>query len=947
MLSRLAVLLALVSSSLVPASVANASAPAETGQPSLHLKRLQRPERPQAGAEKYDPHTVLVKFRPGTSAATRRAAIQDRKANDQGSIAGYVKVRTAGAAKDLLKALRNDPAVQTASFDYARSLDSTPNDYYYVHGKQQNLNAVRLPYAWNVVKNTSSQVIAVLDTGVDTHHEDLVGHLTTSYDAVVPGRTMTDIEGHGTMVAGIAAANTNNTIGVAGAAWSGKIMPVKVFRTDGYAYDSEIARGVRWAADHGARIINLSLGGKAPDGTIMHDAIIYATSKGVLVVAAAGNSGDATPHYPAAFPEVLAVGATDNTGALTDFSTSGDWVDVSAPGFQITSTFFYTQDPAYHDYYATGDGTSFSSPLVAGIAAIVRTRFPSLTPAQVIARIKASARDAGPRGIDPYHGYGFVDAYAALGGARVGDLGAPHADHNDMPARATALAGSTTGTIGAAGDVDWYVINSGTARSVRITVTPAAFDEKRPQNFDPVVAAYDTDLRLLGGEVDEALPGDPETFVVAVPAGLSYIAVRSFNGGADFRPYTVSAGTTTATSTPVGAQLWVRDVSPEDFGVTHTLAIKPVVTFQRDLNQASVTTSTVQLRNGKTGATVPTTVAYDAGTRKATITPSSDLQDITPYRIVVGAVQDTLGATNNVPVSTTFRPDLLPTAVTGFDATGWYSSATLHWTLPSLNDLSQVIVRRSTGGAAPASPTQGVGVYAGTGTSATATGLGWGGSYIFRAWVKDKAGQYSPFAETKLGGSRARLAVSTTSLTYGGTVTLTGHLLKGDGTGPIAGAALRLYARQKGTSSWRLLHTGTTDSTGTTKYVYKPSFGNDFQWRWYSGSPDLIGSGSNIVGVGVRPIVSEYVSRTTLPLGGTVTVSGGVNPYHVGQVVYLQHYIGSGRWVNVASGKLSSKSTYAFTLKPASRGTYSYRVVKPADADHLLAVSPTRSFKVR
>src|SRR6266545_2835636 len=884
MLSRLAVLLALVSSSLVPASVANASAPAETGQPSLHLKRLQRPERPQAGAEQYDPHTVLVKFRPGTSAATRRAAIQDRKANDQGPIAGYVKVRTAGAAQDLVKALRNDPAVQTATFDYARSLDSTPNDYYYVHGKQQNLNAVRLPYAWNVVKNTSSQVIAVLDTGVDTHHEDLVGHLTTSYDAVVPGRTMTDVEGHGTMVAGIAAANTNNTIGVAGAAWSGKIMPVKVFRTDGYAYDSEIARGVRWAADHGARIINLSLGGKAPDGTIMHDAIIYATSKGVLVVAAAGNLGDATPHYPAAFPEVLAVGATDNTGALTDFSTSGDWVDVSAPGFQITSTFFYTQDPAYHDYYATGDGTSFSSPLVAGIAAIVRTRFPSLTPAQVIARIKASARDAGPRGIDPYHGYGFVHAYAALGGARVGDLGAPHADHNDMPARATALAGSTTGTIGAAGDVDWYVINSGTARSVRITVTPAAFDEKRPQNFDPVVAAYDTDLRLLGGEVDEALPGDPETFVVAVPAGLSYIAVRSFNGGADFRPYTVSAGTTTATSTPVGAQLWVRDVSPEDFGVTHTLAIKPVVTFQRDLNQA--------------------------------------------------------------PVSTTFRPDLLPTAVTGFDATGWYSSATLHWTLPSLNDLSQVIVRRSTGGAAPASPTQGVGVYAGTGTSATATGLGWGGSYIFRAWVKDKAGQYSPFGETKLGGSRDGLAVSTTSLTYGGTVTLTGRLLKGDGTGPIAGAALRLYARQKGTSSWRLLHTGTTDSTGTTKYVYKPSFGNDFQWRWYSGSPDLIGSGSNIVGVGVRPIVSEYVSRTTLPLGGTVTVSGGVNPYHVGQVVYLQHYIGSGRWVNVASGKLSSKSTYAFTLKPASRGTYSYRVVKPADADHLLAVSPTRSFKV-
>ncbi|HYU85512.1 MAG TPA: Ig-like domain-containing protein, partial [Kribbellaceae bacterium] len=539
--------------------------------------------------------------------------------------------------------------------------------------------------------------------------------------------------------------------------------------------------------------------------------------------------------------------------------------------------------------------------------------------------------------------------YAALGGAKAGDLVAPVADHNGMPAHATTLAGSATGTIGAAGDVDWYVMNSGSPRSIRITVTPAANDDNRAQNFDPVLTPYDGALNRMvphDYDVDSGGPGDPETFTIAVPAGLSYVAVRNFNGAADFRSYTVSATTATGGSPTTYPQLWVRDISPEDFAVTHTLAVKPVVTFQRDIDPASVSTSTVRLLSGKTGAAVPGTVAYDAGTHRATFTPSANLADITPYRIVVGAVQDTLGDTNTVPVTTTFRPDLLPTAVTGFDATGWYSSATVHWTNPSLNDFSQVVVRRSTGGAPPATPFQGVGVYAGTGTSATATGLGWGATYIFRAWVKDRAGQYSPFAETKLGGSRTGLAVSTTSLTYGGSVTLTGKLLRADGTGPIAGAALKLFALQKGQSSWRLLRTATTDSSGTAKYVYKPSATNQFQWRWYSGSTYLIGSGSNIATVGVRPVVSAYVSRSSLPLGGTVTVSGGVNPYHVGQVVYLQHYTGGGRWANVASGKLSSKSTYVFTLKPSARGTYSYRVVKPADVDHLLAVSPTRSFTV-
>src|SRR6266545_1148708 len=176
MLSHLAVVLSLVGSALVPASAAVARSPvrAEADQPGLSIKKFPRPERSRPSGLSYEPHTVLVKF------------------------------RTAGAAADLLRSLRRDATVQTASLDYARSLDATPNDPGYLQGYQHNLDAVRLPYAWNVIQNSTSQIIAVLDTGVDTHHEDLASQLVAGYDAVVPGRAMSDIEGHGTMTAGIA-----------------------------------------------------------------------------------------------------------------------------------------------------------------------------------------------------------------------------------------------------------------------------------------------------------------------------------------------------------------------------------------------------------------------------------------------------------------------------------------------------------------------------------------------------------------------------------------------------------------------------------------------------------------------------------------------------------------------------------------------------------------------
>ncbi|UAB96204.1 VCBS repeat-containing protein [Dactylosporangium vinaceum] len=453
----------------------------------------------------------------------------------------YTKVKTTGAAPDLLRELRKDPAVASVSLDYKRTASTTPNDPGYTQGLQNYLNTVRLPQAWDRSMGGADQVIAVVDSGVDGQHPDLSGRVLAGYNAItnanIGAGVNSDDYGHGTMVAGIAAAGTNNGVGVAGAAWNARVLPVKVLDNNGNGYDSDIAEGIIWAADHGAKVINLSLGGPG-DAQVLHDAVTYATNKGALLVVAAGNDGNSTVQYPAAYPEVLAVAATDGAGKVTDFSTYGDWVDVAAPGFGIVSTGV----PQGANEYFIGDGTSFAAPIVSGVAALMRTNNPALTPAQLIATIKGTARDAGPRGLDPYYGAGVLDAYAATGGAWTTEFTQPSAgpnEPNDVPARATAFTGSTTGIIGVEGDVDWYRFDSTGVRSVTVKVTPPAFNPDLGQNFDPVLAVYDKDLKLVG-TADSADPTVAEKLDFVMGAGSYYIAVRSYNGAADTRPYTLA-----------------------------------------------------------------------------------------------------------------------------------------------------------------------------------------------------------------------------------------------------------------------------------------------------------------------------------------------------------------------------------------------------------------------
>ncbi|WP_374967914.1 S8 family serine peptidase [Terrabacter sp. BE26] len=1307
-LALVAPVTALTASPAASAAHAASAAPAasSTGK-RIAAKRLPRPLRDKAHTRAHEAHTVLVKFRTSAPKTRRDHAV----ASHGGRVAqalpgtGFVKVTTSGRAEDLARRLKADPTVAEVALDYVRKASASPNDPAFAYGDQDYLQTVRVPSAWDRSKGSLSQVVAVIDTGVNGRHPDLAGRTVAGYNAItnasIAAGAASDDNGHGSMVSGIIAAGTDNGEGIAGVAWNAKVMPVKVLDRTGSGADSDIVEGIDWAVSHGAKILNLSLGGDG-DSPALHDAVKNAVAKGAVVVVAAGNSGDDVTQYPAAYPEAVAVGATDTSGALTDFSTYGSWVDIAAPGWGILSTGI--PDSSGNDYFY-GDGTSFAAPIVSGVAALIRTQSPTLTPAQVLSRLKSTARDAGPRGIDPYYGAGIVDATNALGGGWAADFGFPAmgaGEPNDVPSRATLLADSATGIVSVEGDVDWYRIVTDTTQPLSVTVTPPAEDPNLPQNEDPEVSVYDSALRPVTTS-DHQGAGGAELVGWTAPAGTSYVRIENFNGARVARPYTVSlnrrtgallnspswlyqrtpqtgstavgdvtgdgrddvvatlgessdavtprgiivyaqasaptpddgtfyptaddspvtrvavadldgdgtaevlAGTlnglqvfhrqadgtlgtassvasvpglvrdvavgdvdgdghpdlvtsmsattsilihqpdgtytkaidvpgqlvdlsiadvdgdgrpdvvgtdgasavvlhndpsdptgwrvtkhpvtlssgstvgaarildadrdgrpdvvalvrsasgsarlatflqgadgtlqgptstampaysetlavadvngdgvpdlvtsgrnpspnvsvlpglagggfgapvstptgdsissahqgelstgdldgdghpdvalmtrtdvavlrnATAATVPGQPALSVRSTTPSDFASSLAPSYTPTVTFAGDVNGTTVNASTVRLLDGHTGSAVPATVTYDAVMRTATVRPTTALYDNAPYRLTVSGVKDTAGGTMPTAYSVTFRTvDVTPPAVGSFTATGTLRGATLTWKAPTVNDLDRYIVRMAPGTTPPASVTTGTAAYSGTATSANVANLAQGTTYSFRIWARDRSGKLSAPSSRTLVGTTETMTSNVTSLAYAGSVTVSSRLTRPDTGGSVVGVPVQLYWRRAGTTTWNLLTTRTSSSTGTVSYAHKPATSVEYLWI-YRGSTSFVGSSSALRAVGVRTAVTGVVSRSSLALGGTFTMSGSVSPTHVGQGVYLQRYAGSGKWTTVTSKPLGTTSAYAFSVKPSARGTFTYRVYKPADTDHLASYSASRAVRV-
>lgn len=286
-----------------------------------------------------------------------------------------------------------------------------PNDALY-KAYQWNLPNIHTNRGWMTSKGATDVIVAVVDTGVDTYHRDLQGKLLKGYNVFDKNQPPKDEVGHGTHVAGIIGANVNNGEGIAGMTWYNPILPVKALDNNGSGTSYSVAEGIIWATDNGAKVINLSLGNYV-DGAFLHDAVKYAFDRDVVLIAATGNDNTRRPGYPAAYPEVFAVSATDANQKRASFSNYGNYVDVVAPGTSIASTYPNNQ-------YAALSGTSMACPHVSALAALIRSVNPSLKNTEVYDIMRQSVVDLGTPGKDMYYGYGEIDVAQALALAEQG-----------------------------------------------------------------------------------------------------------------------------------------------------------------------------------------------------------------------------------------------------------------------------------------------------------------------------------------------------------------------------------------------------------------------------------------------------------------------------------------------------------------------------------------------
>jgi hypothetical protein len=399
----------------------------------------------ERGAMKFKAGEIIVKFREGISQASIQPLLlaEDVSILDGiGNLGLMLLSVPKGRELEKIEELKHDPIVEYAEPNYIfkiadaivtgphynpRAPDVIPDDPYYLG--QWNLPKIEAPAAWDTTTGSDRIIIAFVDSGVDLEHPELKDKIWTNPDEI-PGNGIDDDGngkkddvhgwdwvnwddeplddyGHGTFVTSIAMAETNNGLGMAGVSWGAEIMPIKVMDDQGFSYHWHTADGITYAADSGAKIINLSwwlIPGIDPQP--VQTAVNYAYSKGALVVAAAGDTFDSSYRYPAALDHVVSVAATNRDDGHPDFSTYNDKVDIAAPGVDILGL--------YQDTYGRYSSTPMAASHVSGLAALVWSVNPTLTSDEVESIIESTAADLGEPGRDDKFGHGRIDASAAV-----------------------------------------------------------------------------------------------------------------------------------------------------------------------------------------------------------------------------------------------------------------------------------------------------------------------------------------------------------------------------------------------------------------------------------------------------------------------------------------------------------------------------------------------------
>jgi len=383
---------------------------------------------------------ILVKFHDDVGPAHARniiAALGARDADEIPNIGVHIiDLPDQANEQAAVKAFQDQREVEFAELDkIVEPADVTPNDFWYAGG-QWHLPKISAPAAWSITTGSSDITIAILDTGVDGTHEDLAANMVSGWNIYDNNSNTSDVNGHGTNVAGVAAARSNNTVGVASLCWQCRIMPIRVSDSSGYATYSNIASGLNWAAAHGARVANISF--IVSDSSTVTSAAQYFQSKGGVVAVSAGNYS--TFDSSSDNPYMVTVSATNTSDQHSDFSNYGNNVDVAAPEGGYTT--------ARGGTYMYAGGTSFAAPTVAGVAALVLSVNSSLTGSQVQDILKQSADDLGTSGWDMYFGWGRVNAARAVALAGGNPVPTPTPSASPTPtATPTPTADTTAPTV--------------------------------------------------------------------------------------------------------------------------------------------------------------------------------------------------------------------------------------------------------------------------------------------------------------------------------------------------------------------------------------------------------------------------------------------------------------------------------------------------------------------
>lgn len=608
--------------------------------------------------------------------------------------------------RQAIATLTGRPGIRYAEPNYLRYTTATPNDTYYAT-KQYGPQKVRMDLAWDTWQPQTMKVVAIVDTGIDLNHPDLSDVLyrdgsgnVIGYNAIDTSQPPIDDHDHGTHTAGIAAAHINNGTGIAGiAGWNPnvagsnayvRVMPVKVLAANGNGDDSQVSAGIHFAVDHGASVISMSLGGPA-SSTTLSDAVAYATSHDVVVCAAAGNYGVNSLFYPAAYPDVLSIAATDNTDTLASFSNYGTWVKVAAPGVNIYSTLpTYVGAANYGTNYGYLSGTSMATPHVAGEAVMLRSAFPALTLQQVNALIIGNT--------DTYHPYsghtiasggGRINVNKALLSAAAGTGAIISVSMAPNPV--TGGTGSTgTVTIGAPAPSGGKVIALSTNNaSVTVPASVTIPENGTSANFavttQPVASVVDVTITATGDNimtgtlsVDPPLVanltmnpasmagGNPSTATVTIggpaPTGGTVVTLTSNKAAATVpATVTVSAGATTANFTVTTTAVTVSTnvtITAKTGSTTRTAALT-----LKTATPSSVSFDPKSVMGGSpTTGTV--TLTGPAPTGGLTVTLSSNKAEVTvPANVVVTAGAATASfAVNTANVTANLTASVTATA---------------------------------------------------------------------------------------------------------------------------------------------------------------------------------------------------------------------------------------------------------------------------------------------